>query len=225
MKKNIESQASTPDLEGDFLKKIVYEKVAEPNLRPTELKPLDVCKMEAKAQVNFAVDEYFKTIKEAEEAFLSAANKEEIQSVKDIIEKARLNGLLFLEEPLITTTQAATLYNIARRATSQGQHENAGTMLRYLILLVPDYEFAWIGYATSHQLRQDLEGAEGIYKTAMKLLPKSYYLKYYAASFYLVTHNYERAKEILDTASHELLENNMEASKEYNQIKALSDQI
>lgn len=228
-------QTSIPETDSKTaIKNFIYDNYIEPSITPTPLKPIEVCRSEAKAKVNEMVEQFADILVSGEDLFLEHAKPEELDQLTAIFDKfgqeTPQQETPQQETPESSSTvdvsDAVFLEKIAKREFAAQKFENARVMFNYILVFTPEYINVWIGLALAEDALGHQKEAEAIFNTALQLFPESHLLPSFAAEYYLSHDNHDKAKEIVQAALENMKQRNIpESSPEFTSLNELSLKI
>lgn len=199
----------------------LYQMLLAPNLKPpTPFKSIEEQEKEGRLQAAHLADLAEIDIQGSMNLFLDKA--EDKDKVLQIFLKmfSTFASLKNLGKAYpITNEDLEVLEEIAKKELVNKNIEEAEAMYRLIIQLDPTFSGAWVGYALCEQELGNLDVAEAIYELALSLMPQDYFILLFAADFYVIINQKEKAKTILENAKTELIESNSQDSYSYKEIE------
>lgn len=199
------------------IKEYIFQNFYKPNLKSSQLKSSEALETQARDQIDEAYDHYVDLLVDGLQLFQKLAKDAEKEQLQTVLNKATEENS---DHPL-DFKDGAFLCSIAARELAENHNENAAQMFSWIILCLPLYSPAWVGSAIAEQQMAHFQEAVAILELGMEFLPKDYFLRRYAAEFYMTQKKLDRALEILESSLAQLKADGQENSHDFKLIYAL----
>lgn len=204
-------------------KEYLFQTIYKPNLKPSPLKSLEACEAQARKEINDSYNEYVTQLVDGMDLFLARVKEDEKETFDAIMKKSEEENP---DNPFpINFQDALFLAKIAGRELAANQNENASLMYRWIIAFQPAFGAAWVGSAIAEQQMDHIQQAKDIFTLGLELLPNDYYLKRYAAEFYITIKDNATAKSIVETGIAQLKKDGKENTDDFRNLQNLLSQI
>ncbi len=190
-------------------------------INPSPLKSAKTQIREKKQRAKEIMDLISQDITIATQAFINECSPEEKMRLDQIFDNMALQLKTFAEKKEaapIPVEDCEFMEEIAKRKLLKQEFQEAGRMFRFILQLNFIYSGAWVGWAISEQEQQHWDVVDQIFYIATTSMPHDSYIALFAADFYTLTNQLQRAVEILQQTKTQLIENNQQTSKSFELV-------
>lgn len=214
------------DVDLTEFKQFLFE-VYQPHLAPTDLKTMEACEAEARQEIDETLENYVRGLVRGVDLFIENALPIEREHLMEVLNKsAQVPDESNTENPFsINAEDAAFLEVIAKRVFETGNFVDASFLYKFIVQVFPVYSPAWVSLAHCEQYQGKLEDAEEVFLMSIDLLPKDYYLRMYAAEFYIKTNQVPKAKALIEASALQLSQDGEEGTEAHRQVTNLLKQL
>jgi hypothetical protein len=210
--------------EQDDFKKFLLEHHFASQIRATPLKSYAQATSEMEQQIDQGMANLKEDIAKGIECFKQKALPLELKQLEKIFMKfSNFNfhsGQKALQSP-VKVEDLEFLEEIARRTLAENQNESAAAMFRFMLQLNLAYSPAWVGWAIAEQEMGNAQVTAAIYQLATGLLPEDYFIMIYAAEFYMLMNEKNKAREMLQRGKEKLISSREDQSASFKEINQL----
>lgn len=214
------------DVDLSEFKQFLFE-VYQPHLVPSDFKSIEACEAEARQEIDETLDNYVRGLVRGVDLFIENGLPIEREHLMEVLNKSAMApDPTNTENPFsINAEDAEFLEKIAKRVFEAGNFEDASFLFKFIVQIFPVYSPAWVSLAHCAQRQGKQDEAEEIFLMSIDLLPKDYYLRMYAAEFYIKTNQVPKAKALIEASAMQLSQDGEEGTEAHRQVTNLLKQL